>query len=120
MEPNRDSDRILDIVKIPTTILSRFEIFEICSQSPQANVAILKSICGELASEYPGIEFDEDLLVELFSRTPREQRQLLQSALSRAVRMGDSTVTVKHLERTAAGRNSERPTRSIGFRGAAG
>lgn len=108
------------IDKIPATIQSRFEIFEIATQSPIAQTAILESICKELASEYPEIEFEKDLLGLLAQRTPREQRQMLQRALSRAIRLGDSKVAIRHLEQAALGNHLPSSTRRIGFRGTTG
>ncbi len=106
--------------KIPPTILSRFQIFEACSQSPQMNARIFVSILEELASEHPDIDFDEELASELAERTPREQRQMLQRALSRAVRLGDPKVTVKHLQLTALGNHLPSSTKRFGFRGTDG
>jgi ATP-dependent Lon protease len=105
------------IDKIPPAIQSRFEIFEIATQSPDAQAAILESICEELASEYLDIEFDEDLIGELTQRTPREQRQMLQRALSRAIRLGESKVTLKHLDQTAPGSYLPHSVKHFGFRG---
>ena len=108
------------IDNIPVTIQSRFEIFEIASQSPDAQAAILESICEELACEYLDIEFDEDLISNLAQRTPREQRQMLQRALSRAIRLGESKVSVRQLEQAAPGNHSPSSTRRFGFRGTTG
>ncbi|MCL5077206.1 MAG: AAA family ATPase [Actinobacteria bacterium] len=118
-----DASRIIwiatanSIDKIPPAIQSRFEIFEISSQSPDAQAAILGSICEELANEYPEIEFGKDLLGILAQRTPREQRQMLQRALSRAIRIGESKVTAKHLEQAEPGSYLSSSMRRFGFRG---
>ena len=106
--------------KIPDTIRSRFEIFEIRSHSQAERLSILKGICEELAGEYHGIEFDEELLGELMERTPREQNQMLRRALSRASRFGESRVTLAHLEQAATERYGQAARRSIGFKGLAG
>ena len=106
--------------KIPATIRSRFEIFEIRSHSHGEQLSILKGICQELAREYPGIEFDQELLGELLERTPREQNQMLRRALSRASRFGESRVTLAHLEQATTERYGPAARRSIGFKGLAG
>lgn len=104
------------IDKIPATLQSRFEIFEIASQSRDAQAAILASICEELASEYLDVEFDEDLICNLVQRTPREQRQMLQRALSQAIRLGESKVSLRHLDQAASGDRLKSQTRQFGFR----
>ena len=101
---------------IPATIQSRFEIFEIVSQGPDAQAAILESICEELAGEYRDIKFDEDLIADLAQRTPREQRQMLQRALSRAIRLGESKVSLNHLDQAASSDHLPSLTRHLGFR----
>ncbi len=107
------------IDKISTAIQSRFEIFEI-SQSLATQAGILRSICEELACEYGSIEFDEDLIASLTQRTPREQRQMLQRALSRAIRLRESKVTLKHLDQAAPGSYLPSSRRRFGFRGNTG
>lgn len=106
--------------KIPATIRSRFEVFEIRSHSHGGRLGILKGICEELSREYCGAEFEEELVGELMERTPREQNQMLRRALARASRLGESRVTIAHLEQTTSEKYGRAGGRSIGFRGLAG
>jgi len=102
-----------NIEKIPAPLKSRFAIFEIRPQTADQLSSVLEEICMGLAQEYPGIEFDDGLLGELSATTPRQQRQVLQRAVARAIRLGDSKVTLMHLKLvTDEGRTK---VRSFGF-----
>lgn len=108
------------IEKIPDPLKSRFEIFEIRLQTADQLSSVLEEICAGLVSEYPGIEFEKALFEELSATTPREQRQVLQRAVARAIRLGDSKVTLAHLRLiTDEGRNKA-DARSFGFRSGTG
>ncbi|TAN23353.1 MAG: AAA family ATPase, partial [Actinomycetota bacterium] len=87
--------------RIPATIKSRFEIFEIPPQSRATKEAIVRGLCEEFKKEYLDIEFSEKVVSALIDKTPREQRQLLQRALARAVRLGEAIVCLDHLEQVA-------------------
>lgn len=100
--------------RIPETLISRFEVFEVSSPGREAKEAILMGICKELQSEYHDIEFSDKALDALIDRTPREQRQLLQSAVSRAVRLGEAVVTLDHLEQVAPQQNPQQDPRPRG------
>ena len=100
--------------RIPRTLLSRFEVFEISSDQG-AKRAILEGIRDELKSEYHDIEFSDEVLEALCELNPREQRQLLERALSRTVRLGQQVVTLEHLEQVARQPKPEPPTTVIGY-----
>lgn len=101
--------------KIPPTIRSRFEIFQIPPQSPEAKEAILRGLCEEFKKEYPAIEFSEKVVSALIDRTPREKRQLLQRALLRAVRLGEAMVCLDHLEQVAPNIRPQPPKTQLGY-----
>ena len=100
--------------RIPSTLQSRFEIFEISSLGQHAKEAILNGLCQELKQEYHGIEFSDQVLDALRDKTPREQRQLLERALARAVRLGEAIVCLNHLEQVAP-KAKPRPRRDNGY-----
>lgn len=106
--------------RIPVALRSRFQIFEVSSQSPGARKEIVKTICEELSLEYPGVEFEQDLVSKLSEGTPREQRQMLQRALARAVRLGATKVSLDHLNQVIPEMQSQSSSRSLGFRGIIG
>lgn len=101
--------------KIPPTIVSRFEVFEIPPQSRKTKEGILRGICREFKTEYPDMEFSNELLNALVDKTPREQRQLLQRALARAARLEESKVILEHLEQVAPGITPEPPKKFLGY-----
>ncbi len=101
--------------RIPRTLLSRFEVFEISAQDQGAKRAILEGIRDELKAEYHDIEFSDEVLEALVELNPREQRQLLERALSRTVRLGENVVTLEHLEQVARQPKPEPPTTVIGY-----
>ncbi len=100
--------------RIPPTLKSRFEIFEISQQHHDAKAAILKGLCNELQREYPDIEFSDKVSDALVNKTPREQRQLLERALARAVRVGEAIVSLDHLEQVAP-QAKPKPHRANGY-----
>ena len=104
-----------DLSRIPRTLLSRFEVFEIPAPDRNTKLAILKELCKEFMDEYADIEFSQKVLDVLVDKTPREQRQLLQRAVSRAVRLGETTVCIDHLEQVAPQLKQEPPKRVIGY-----
>ncbi len=83
--------------KIPSTIQSRFEVFQIASQNPANQRRIVENLCRDLEREYPGIEFTKEVIEALSNKTPREQRQLLQRILARTVSLEGTKVTLEHL-----------------------
>lgn len=101
--------------RIPRTLLSRFEIFEISSPGQEGNKAILERICDELRAEYEDIEFADEVLDALVEMNPRVQRQLLERALARAVRLGEKIVTLEHLRQVARQPKPQPPTTVIGY-----
>jgi ATP-dependent Lon protease len=101
--------------RIPKTLLSRFVLFEIPPQDRGTRLAILKELCKEFEDQYAGIEFSEEALEALVEMTPREQRQLLLRALSRAVRLGEKLVRLNHLEQVAPRLKKEPLKRAIGY-----
>ncbi len=58
--------------RIPHSLASRFEIFEIPEPDPQAKIAVLVQLCRELQDEYHDVEFSQKLLEALVDKTPRE------------------------------------------------
>lgn len=100
--------------RIPSTLQSRFEIFEISPPGQNAKEAILHGLCQELKDEYHGIEFSDQVLDALRDKTPREQRQLLERALARAVRLGEAIVCLDHLNQVAP-KAKPSPRRVIGY-----
>ena len=104
-----------DITKIPATILSRMEIFQIEEPTSAQYYQILQEICCDLAEEYPGASFDEEVLEALGGKTSREQRQLLQRVLARAAKTRERNVTIKHLG-MVAGTFKTRPNPALGYR----
>ena len=100
--------------RIPRTLISRFEVFEISSDQ-DAKRAILEGIRDELKSEYHDICFSDEVLEALVELNPREQRQLMERALSRTVRLGQQVVTLEHLEQVARRPKPEPPTTVIGY-----
>ena len=100
--------------RIPSTLQSRFEIFEISSPGQEAKKAILNKLCQELKDEYRGVEFSDQVLDALRDKTPREQRQLLERALARAVHLGEAIVCLDHLEEVAP-KAKPRPQRDNGY-----
>ena len=68
------------IDEIPATIRSRFEVFEIGSPGHGERLSALKGICEELVGEYPGIEFNDELLGKLMGRTLTLQSPQCQSS----------------------------------------
>ncbi|MDA8270548.1 MAG: AAA family ATPase [Actinomycetota bacterium] len=103
------------IARIPLTLRSRFEIFEISPQSKSTKEAILRGLCEELEDEYTDIEFSDKALDALVDKTPREQRQLLQRALARAVRLGEAIVTLDHLKQVAPDIRPQPPKTGLGY-----
>lgn len=83
--------------KIPVTIRSRFDVFEISTQDYQGQLAAVRATCEELVNEYPGFEFDPDIFEQLVGSSPRQQCQLLRRAFGRAIRCGSLTVSPIHL-----------------------
>ena len=104
-----------DLSRIASTLVSRFEVFEISAQDRDTKLAILKGLCKEFMDEYAGIEFSEKVLDALVDKTPREQRQLLQRAISRTVRLGEAIVCLAHLEQVAPQLKQEPPKKVIGY-----
>lgn len=104
-----------DLSRIPRTLLSRFEVFEIPAQDRDAKLAILKRLCKEFKDEYTDIEFSQKVLDALVDKTPREERQLLQRAISRTVRLGEAIVCLDHLEQVAPQLKQEPPKKAIGY-----
>lgn len=51
-----------DISKIPETLLSRMDVFEIKEPTSEQYREILEQICWELAEEYPDSSFDDGIL----------------------------------------------------------
>jgi len=102
------------ISRIPRSLASRFEIFEIDDQDPRAKTEVLQRLCRELQYEYPGMEFSDKVLEALRDNTPREQRQLLERALSRAKRCGETIVDLGHLEQILT-KAKLKPRKSIGY-----
>ena len=100
--------------RIPQTLVSRFEVFEISSSGQNAKAAILAGICEELKKEYPDIEFSDKVLDALVDKTPREQRQLMERALSRAARLEEAIVCLDHLEQVAP-KVKPKPRRVTGY-----
>ena len=96
--------------RIPPTITSRFEVFEIPAQNQEAKEAILRVLCEEFKKEYPDIEFSQEVIRALIDKTPREQRQLLQRALSRTARLQEAIVCLDHLEQVAPDIRPQPPT----------
>jgi len=101
--------------KILPSISSRFEVFEIPSQSPETKEAVLRGLCEESNKEYPDIEFSQEVINALVDRTPREQRQLLQRALARAVLLGEAIVCLDHLEQVAPDIRPQLPKTVLGY-----
>ena len=95
--------------------LSRFEVFEIPAQDRDTKLAILKRLCKEFKDEYFGVDFSDKVLDALVDKTPREQRQLLQRAVSRTVRLGENVVCLDHLEQVAPRLKQEPPKKAIGY-----
>lgn len=87
-----------ELLRIPMTLRSRFEIFKIASPNTDQLDAILGEICREISCRYPGMAFDEDVIPLLLSKTPREQRKVLDRAVARASRYGDDRVSVLHVK----------------------
>ena len=84
--------------RIPKTILSRFEAYKIAAPDPELFDGILREICQEFVNEYSGLVIDSDGVAKVLAgMTPREQRQLLQRAVARAIRVGDESVTDSHV-----------------------
>ena len=104
-----------DLFRIPRTLLSRFEVFEIPAQDRDTKLAILKRLCKEFKDEYFGVDFSDKVLDALVDKTPREQRQLLQRAVSRTVRLGENVVCLDHLEQVAPRLKQEPPKKAIGY-----
>ena len=104
-----------DPSRIPRTLLSRFEVFEIPPQGRETKLAILKRLSKEFKEEYADIEFSDEMLEALVEMTPREQRQLLQRALSRAVRLEEKLVRLSHLGQVAPRLKKEPQKRAIGY-----
>ena len=103
------------LARIPPTIISRFEVFEIPIQSQETKEAILRVICEEFKKEYPDIEFSKEVISALIDRTPREQRQLLQRALSRTVRLREEIVCLDHLKQVVPNIRSQPPKSGFGY-----
>ena len=102
--------------RIPRTLLSRFEVFEIEGQDRDTKAAILVGLCRELKAEYYDIEFAPEVLDALVDKNPREQRQLLERALARANRVKDGLVRLEHLQQVAPKTESKsKPNRGIGY-----
>ncbi len=101
--------------KIPHTITSRFEVFEIPAQSQETKEAILRVLCAEFKKEYPDIEFSQEVIRALLDKTPREQRQLLQRALSRTAWLGEATVCLDHLVQVAPDIRPQPSKRVLGY-----
>lgn len=99
------------LIRIPHTLASSFEIFEIPEPDPQAKIAVLVQLCRELQDEYHDVEFSQKLLEALVDKTPREQRQLLERALARArrcVARGSCASTTWSRSHTSQGRSPRR------------
>ena len=101
--------------QIPQTITSRFEVFEIPAQSQETKEAILRVLCAEFKKEYPDIEFSQEVIRALLDKTPREQRQLLQRALSRTVWLGEAIVSLDHLVQAAPNIRPRPSIRTLGY-----
>lgn len=97
-----------NLASIPSTIKSRFEVIKVSPPSADQFDAILRELCFELENEYPGISINNDVIKLLFGKTPREQRQLLQRAVARAIRLGDNCVRAWHV-REVMGHGKSRP-----------
>ena len=104
-----------DVTKIPETLVSRMDVFEIKEPTSEQYRGILDEICRELIEEYPGISFDSKILKALSDKTPREQRQLLQFAIARAARTGERKITLEHLGKVTSIHRA-RPTMGLGYR----
>lgn len=57
----------------------------------------------------------EEVIGALVDKTPREQRQLLQRALSRTVRLGKTIVALEHLEKVTTNIRKLEPKRWLGY-----
>lgn len=86
------------VQRIPSTILSRFEVCKVETPNKDQFGAILREIYAEIESNYPGLTIASDVSEILNGKTPREQRQLLQRAVARAIRLGDDTVNDWHVK----------------------
>ena len=84
--------------RIPSTILSRFEVHNIEAPNKDQFEAILREIYTEIEANYPGLKIAAEVGEILNGKTPREQRQLLQRAVARAIRLGDDCVGAWHLK----------------------
>lgn len=96
------------LAPILNTIRSRFDMYKVSPPSANGFDAILREICQELESEYPGVSINNDIAKVLSGKTPREQRQLLQRAVGRAIRLDDDCVNDWHL-RQVMGHTEARP-----------
>ncbi len=85
------------LAPIPSTILSRFEVYKVGKPSTDQFDTILSEICRELENQYPGVSIKDEVNKVLHGKTPREQRQLLQRAIARAIRLGDDCVSDWHV-----------------------
>ena len=96
------------VSRIPSTILSRFEVCKVETPNKDQFGAILREIFTEIENNYPGLTIASDVSEILNGKTPREQRQVLQRAVARAIRLGDDCVGAWHL-REVMGQEKRRP-----------
>lgn len=87
-----------NLAPILNTLRSRFDVYKVSSPGTHQFDAILREIRQELEREYPGVSINNDVAKVLSGKTPREQRQLLQLAVGRAVRLYDDCVNEWHLK----------------------
>jgi ATP-dependent Lon protease len=81
-----------DASKIPSTILSRMEVYEIPLPNKEQMVVIAKNIYTEILQEHPAWNFDPEpsaaVIDKLISRSPREIKQALKDAFPYAFTAG--------------------------------
>lgn len=83
------------IARIPTPMLSRFELISIPQPTARQRLAIVKSVARDLLRDAPGsVSLARDVLPALAPHSPRVQRRLLLGALAVAVEAGRFEVTL--------------------------
>jgi ATP-dependent Lon protease len=88
---------------IPDSLLSRFRL--VYCRAPEARQALViaRRIAAELTAGFPGFApASREVVAALADRTPRQMRQLLETALARAAKAGR-----RHLERRDLGSDDE-------------
>lgn len=104
-----------DLGRMPDSLLSRYEVFEIPDPDQESRATVLMELCEKLQAEYHDVEFAPDLLEALLDKTPREQRQLLERAVAKANRTKETTVTLKHLRQVVPVESNSKFRRRIGY-----